>query len=546
MHEQRTPSRRLTAPLAAAFLLASVGLSACAAAVAPIGESTPAPAEPATSAPFDPVLRIRERGDISNLDPAFFPTAVDSTIGYAVFEGLIQYKPGTEGAEVVNVLAETFEPSDDGLRYDFKLKENIQFHGGYGELTAEDVKFSYERIAGLTEPKIEAVNQADFATLAEVDVTGKYTGTIVLSKPFAPLLTSTLPVGSGLVVSKKAVEELGDEFATHPIGTGPYEFTSWTPTQEIVLTRFEGYGGAWQPTVPAPPWTQIVVLPITDDTAGLNAFEAGDVAWSKLPTQAIEQYTAGQGRGDVYRRDTLNYAFITLNVQDPQLANDELRQAIRYAIDVPGIVAAATDDTFTRARAIIPAGSPLGYWADAPQYDQDLAKAKDHLAASGLKDVKLRITTVDSEENRATVQVVQQNLEAIGIDATIDVQDGATFWEIPGSGGGGPDRQLVVLSFSSQPDPSWSFMWFTPDQVGLWNFTGWVDDRFGELYDQALAETDPVTRHELYVELQRHWDEAANVIWTYYPTLYFAAAENLQPAFIPPTGQPYIWAFLPK
>ena len=63
-----------------------------------------------------------------------------------MYEGLITYKPGTW--EVVNVLAETFEPSADGLQFDFKLKEGIQFHGGYGEVTAEDVKFSYERIAG--------------------------------------------------------------------------------------------------------------------------------------------------------------------------------------------------------------------------------------------------------------------------------------------------------------------------------------------------------------------------------------------------------------
>ena len=546
MHASLKPARLLT--LTTALLLGSIGLAACAPASAPSGQPAPpsasTSAEPAT--PVDTVLRIRERGDISNLDPAFFPTAVDSTIGYAVFEGLIQYKPGLEGSEVVNVLAESFEPSADGLRYDFTLKSGIQFHGGYGELTAEDVKFSYERIAGLTEPKIEAPNAADFTTLAEVEVTGTYTGTIVLNKPFAPLLTSTLPVGSGLIVSKKAVEELGDDFATHPIGTGPFEFTSGTPNQEIVLTKFADYGGAWQPTVPAPPWEQIVVVPITDDTAGLNAFEAGDVVWSKLPTTAIEQYASGQGKGELYRRDTLNYAFITLNIGDPQLKNDELRQAIRYAVDVPGIVTAATNDTFTRAKAIIPAGSPLGYWADAPQYDQDLEKAREHLAASGLTDVELRISTVDSEENRATVQVVQQNLEAIGIKATIDVQDGATFWEIPGNGGGGPDRQLVVLSFSSQPDPSWSFMWFTPDQVGQWNFTGWADDRFAELYDQALVETDAAKRTELYIELQKLWDEAANVIWTYYPTLYFAAAPNIQPAFIPPTGQPYIWAFLPK
>ena len=65
----------------------------------------------------------------------------------------MRYAPGTW--DLVNQLAETFEPSADGLQFAFKLKEGIQFHGGYGEVTAEDVKFSYERIAGLTTPPLD-------------------------------------------------------------------------------------------------------------------------------------------------------------------------------------------------------------------------------------------------------------------------------------------------------------------------------------------------------------------------------------------------------
>ena len=75
-------------------------------------------------------------------------------------------------------------------------------------------------------------------------VTGTYTGEIVLTAPFAPLLTTTLPLFSGAVLSKQAVEERGEDYATHPIGTGPYEFVEWTPKRQIVLKRFTDYGGA--------------------------------------------------------------------------------------------------------------------------------------------------------------------------------------------------------------------------------------------------------------------------------------------------------------
>ena len=138
-------------------------------------------------------------------------------------EGLISFRPGT--FTNANCLATSLEPSKDGKRIHFTLRQGVEFHGGYGELTSEDVKYSYERIAGLTKPNIHAVYQGDWNALQRVKTEGKYAGTIILKEQFAPLDRSTLPSGAGLVTSKKAVEKLGKKFATHPIGTGPYEFT---------------------------------------------------------------------------------------------------------------------------------------------------------------------------------------------------------------------------------------------------------------------------------------------------------------------------------
>ena len=93
--------------------------------------------------------------DIINLDPAFYPGSVrrdQSTDGDLRGASL----RASRGRSTREQLAETFEPSEDGLRWDFTLKKGIQFHGDYGEVTAEDVKFSFERIAGLTKPKLES------------------------------------------------------------------------------------------------------------------------------------------------------------------------------------------------------------------------------------------------------------------------------------------------------------------------------------------------------------------------------------------------------
>ena len=154
----------------------------------------------------------------------------------AVYEGLITYKPGTY--DVVKQLAETFEPSADGKSFHFTLKKGVQFQGGYGELTTDDVKFSFERIAGMTKPALQSAYVADWAPqLKEVQIASKYEGTIVLNNVFAPLMHTTLPALSGLIVSKKAVLDRGKQFGAHPIGRAPTRCSRPRPTRQVVLTE---------------------------------------------------------------------------------------------------------------------------------------------------------------------------------------------------------------------------------------------------------------------------------------------------------------------
>ena len=121
----------------------------------------------------------------------------------------------------------------------------MQFQGGYGELTTDDVKFSFERIAGMTKPALQSAYVADWAPqLKEVQIASKYEGTIVLNNVFAPLMHTTLPTLSGLIVSKKAVLDRGKQFGAHPIGSGPYQVQSFTPNRKVVLTKFAKWSGA--------------------------------------------------------------------------------------------------------------------------------------------------------------------------------------------------------------------------------------------------------------------------------------------------------------
>lgn len=482
-------------------------------------------------------LRVRMAIDIANLDPALWPALEDSEVDECVLEGLVSFKPGT--FDVVNTLAETFEASTDHLSYHFTLKQGIEFHGGYGEVTADDVKFSFERIAGLTTPKVNSPYQGDWDALSSVKVESKYAGTIVMKRLFAPLLHSTLPAMSGKIISKKAAEALGKKFATHPIGTGPYEFVEWIPQQHVTLRRFAKYGGANSSYAQKAEWETISILPITDDSAAKTALASGDVDFGAVSTGDVDHLPSNL---QIVKSPTLNYYWVSMNAQDPVLRDPNVRQAVRYGIDVPGIITAAYNGKWERANAIIPKGMGLGYWADAPTYEHDPEKAKSYLAKSGLKSVDLRLNVLNAQADKTAGQVIQASLGDAGIKTQLISQDSATLYAIPGGGGGGKQRQLNYNIYVSQPDPSWSFVWWTSKQIGLWNWANWADPSFQKMYDAALTTFDDAKRNELYVQMQQLWDKEANVVWVAYPTDYYAGKKSIK-ASLRPDGMMLLWNF---
>lgn len=473
-------------------------------------------------------LRIQTVMDITSLDPNVMPATTDDAVAANVLEGLVNYRPGG-GGELVNVLADELELSDDGLRIDFTLKEGVQFHGGYGELTAEDVKFSFERVAGLIDSPVETSYAGDWATLEEVEVTGTHTGTIHLSEPFPALMINTLPGNAGLVVSQAAVEELGEDFGTNPIGTGPYEFASWTPGREIVLERFDDYTGqAYDELVDPPQWERIVFVPIEDTGAADIAIETGEVDFGQISTGSVERFEADD-RYVVDPLTTFDYGWIGMNVQDEVLSDVNIRRAIRQALDVDAMIVAGFDGQVTRANALISPEMPIGHWADAPVYEPDPEAARAHLADAGVDELTLSMIIDDQVGARAIAEIAQANLAEIGITLEIDLLDGGEYREVARDA----QHQLFYISFSNTADPSWATVWFSCDQVGDWNYMHWCNEDFQALHEAALVETDVDRRHEMYVEMQQIMDEDAIAAWVMYRTNLYTYPTDLQPSLTP-------------
>jgi peptide/nickel transport system substrate-binding protein len=331
---------------------------------------------------------------------------------------------------------------------------------------------------------------------------------------------------SGLIVCKKFVQEVGlEKFKTDTVGTGPYILAEWTPAQKLVLERNPDYWGE------QPYYDEIQLIPMDDDKAAEVALQAGEVDFSLISLASTERFQSDPNFNvDVV--PSTAYSWIGINVENPKLQDINVRQAIRYGIDVPSILTAAYDDKAPQAHALIPQGT-LGYWADAPQYQRDVAKAKEYLAKAGVTSLELNLAIQDTTEFRTWAEVAQQNLAEVGITINIVPLDSSAFWDL-GSGDKGKDVELFAIGYSSVgPEPAWSAMWFTCDQVGVWNWMRWCDPKFDELHQKGIVNIDPEEREQIYIEMQQLWDAAVISVWITNTPQVYVSKPNVVPVIYP-------------
>jgi peptide/nickel transport system substrate-binding protein len=482
-----------------------------------------------TATPSGPkILTFRLASDIPGVDPAFM-VGPETLLIDLVYSGLVIQKPASY--DWMKDLAEDISQSADGLTVDFTLKQGVMFHKNNGELTTEDIKYSFERIA---DPNNQSPYASDWLTLDHVEVIDKYHGKIILKSPFAPLFNSTLPVNSGRIVCKSYTESVGQKaMALSPIGTGPYIFDTWKPNEMVILKRDPAYHGE------APYFDEIHFIPISDDLAAETALEAGELDCTSISLGSTKRFQANTNfNTDV--KDGLLYYWIGLDVENPKLADINVRQAVRYGIDVNQILTGVYFGAAKRANSMIPPGL-IGFWADAPQYDRDVTKAKDFLTKAGLQSVDLKYTCPNDTQSVAQAQIVQANLADVGINLTIEQMDISAFYQA-GMGENGKNLELFPSYFSMYADPAWATMWFTSDQVGVWNWQRWTDPQFDSLAYEGLTTMDSAKRNEIYIQMQQIIDGTCSMIWITHGANVHAYKKNILPTFTP-NGQDQLWNY---
>jgi peptide/nickel transport system substrate-binding protein len=467
-------------------------------------------------------ISVRVERDPEFVDPAYRTSPSDGNVCRVVYQRLIKHKANSgelenDAAAEINQVSPTM--------VDFRLKPGQMFTDDFGEMTAEDVKFSFERIGlpptGGARPSQYA---GDWVNLQQVEVTGKYTGRIVLTAPRASLFQIALGDISGGIVSKRAIEQRGAESGIRPVGSGPYRMVSIERQRGIQLRVNPGYSGG------APAFNEVNVRFIQDPRTAELALRSGELDFAVLPPAVATPLRGVQGLA-VTESPAIAYNWLGMNVEKAPLNDIRVRQAIRLALDVDQMLLAAYNGRAPRLNAMIPRPIP-GHWAEAPAYQRNVAQARALLQQAGVSNVRLKLLVLNQPVFTNMALVARALLQEVGITVEVDAQEGGTYW-VAGQGDTGRNLDMFILRFNGKLDPNFLMQWFVSGMIGRWNWQRWNSPEFDRLANEAAAELNPQRRTELVIQAQRAMDQSAAFVWLTNETAFLAHRSWLRPASVP-------------
>jgi peptide/nickel transport system substrate-binding protein len=473
------------------------------------------------------VLHIRTDLDMQSLDPGWMIGGLaETTLQHACLGTLGVYESGESWKWRPSAFVETVEQAD-GRHISFRLRKGIQWSDGFGELTAEDVKYSIDRIA---DPKNQAPWAAKWAALDHVEVGDAYSGTIVLKEPFAPIWFTTICHATASFVCKKAVEAKGGRFETQfPATCGPYVVASWVPKQRIELVLNPQWSG------PRPAFERIDILPIEDEKAAELAYEAGELDLTVVSIDSLPRFQKKMPeRTALAMRPGTYWTWVGMNTEHPKLQDIRVRQAIQRAVDVDAILQAAYAGIAPRAHGIVPPGL-VGHRTESAIAVRDIDKAKALLAEAGVSGLSLTLSTMNKADRLTAAQIIQSNLADVDIAVEIKAVDEGTFWNLglESAGTDWKDLQLWIMRFGDAADPSQMTQWYVSSQVGVWNWERWKNAEFDALDKQAISEQDPQKRNEMYLRMQQIMEDTGAYVWVTHEPIPHLHRDDLTPALFP-------------
>lgn len=459
--------------------------------------------------------------DVQSFDPIVPFDNMSIWTMLLIYDQLIRVGP--DGLSLEPGLAESWEASEDGLTYTFKIRETT-FHDGT-PVTAEDAEFALTRVF---DPEISGWS-ALFAAVEKVEATDDRTLVISLSTQWVPFEADLALYGAS-IFPKAAFEAQGEDLWLNPIGTGPFMFDSWDRGSQLVIKKNPTYWDEGKPYL-----DEVTFKVLTDSNARLLQLQGGelDIA-TDVPFNQIEPLSANPDF-NLVPDAVAKIVYMAMNLKRELLQDKNLRQAMNYAVDKDLIVTNVLFGAGVPATTYLPL--MLGHDDEAVGYPYDLEKAKALVADSSGKDgftISI-LTTVGDAVASQVAQLVAASLQQIGGTVNIEqVEPGISTERVTVT----QDFDLSLGYYTTDiidPDQLTNFAVFSESGYdAVW--TSYKNEEVDGWIKAAQTELDTETRMGLYKQIQAQHAEDAPFLFLYYPSGRTGTKAAIQNFHILPTG----------
>ncbi|WP_090823448.1 glutathione ABC transporter substrate-binding protein [Paenibacillus sp. yr247] len=506
---------KLVTSLLAGFLFAGVALTGC---------STPTSSgnEGSSGAPkTGGTLVIAELSDATKLDPHKGTDIPSANVYHGkIYEGLVKQD---KNMEIQPSLATEWKKVNE-TTWEFKLRQGVKFHDGT-PFNAAAVKKTIDRVL---DKKTASSRKDLFEMITEVKIIDDYTIQLITSYPFAPLLANLAHYAGG-IISPKAIDEQGDKLGQNPSGTGPFKFESWTPGQEIKLSKNNEYWGEKAKV------EKVTFRVIPEDSTRIALVETGEAQLAEpVPVTDVERVSKSSSM-TLVRSDALGVDYVGFNLKKKPFDDVRVRKAINLAVDTEAILSGVYNNVGSKAT------SPMGpkVWGFNPNlkgYPYDVNKAKELLKEAGYSNgFKTTIWTNDNKTRVKVAEVIQSQLKGIGINAEIKVLEWGAYLEATAKG----EHDMYVLGWSNltgDADYNQYFLFHTKAFGNVGNRHFYSNPEIDKLIDAGRRESDPAKRKEIYAKAQEIEMEDASMILLRNNQYLVASGKNVKGFWMHPSG----------
>lgn len=422
---------------------------------------------------------------INTLDPAHATLIPEYYVLWGVFNSLLKFD---SEMRIVPDLAESYEVVSPMLLR-FRLRQGVKFHDGV-EMTAEDVKFTIERIKA---EETGSPHRSKFDAVREVRVIDPYTVEVETDDPFAPLLSYFTNTRNGSQIVPKHLLENGasEDFMTSPVGTGPFRIVGF---ERGVSVRLEAFPDYFEAGKPAPAAVNIPL--IAEESAGVTALLGGTIdITSTAPFADIPQLEQDP-RVKVLKSPGVNTRFVHLNNRIAPFDDVHFRRAVSMAFDKQAMADVVVFGEGRAANGVIPSSIA---WASQPEksdllrFDPEAAKAEMAKSKYG-PGVEATVLTWGSSwwKRFAEVFVLQVN-QVLGTRFKVEVSESGAVYQRLQAG----DFQASIWGWLGLVDPD-EYAFEILHSTGWRNYGGYANPEVDALLEQARRELDQEARGALY------------------------------------------------